>query len=258
MEIDAFTLAAQVVNFLLLLWLLNKFLFKRVAAAMDAREVRVKRSLEEAELISSEARALAAENVTIRKRFEERGEAILEAAREKAEELRSRLMAEAESEAERARENWRADLAAAERGFLEALRARSLAYLGSLAAKALGELADESLEKRIVDVFAKRLAGLEGEGKDDFRRALGAASGGRPPIVRSSFRLDDESRALVAAALAGNFSYKGAIEYLDAPTRAAGIELAAEGYRISWSLEDYLDGFEERLRELFERYSQEK
>ena len=41
MLIDWFTVAAQAVNFLILVWLLKRFLYKPVLAAIDEREKRI-------------------------------------------------------------------------------------------------------------------------------------------------------------------------------------------------------------------------
>ena len=41
MLIDWFTVAAQAVNFLILVWLLKRFLYKPVLAAVDEREKRI-------------------------------------------------------------------------------------------------------------------------------------------------------------------------------------------------------------------------
>ena len=41
MTIDWFTVGAQIVNFIVLVWLLKRFLYKPVLAAIDAREKRI-------------------------------------------------------------------------------------------------------------------------------------------------------------------------------------------------------------------------
>ena len=41
MLIDWFTVVAQVVNFLILVWLLKRFLYKPILDAIDAREKRI-------------------------------------------------------------------------------------------------------------------------------------------------------------------------------------------------------------------------
>src|SRR5580700_2283763 len=55
MLIDWFTVAAQVVNFLILVWLLKRFLYKPVLAAIDEREKRIATQLQDAEKKKAEA-----------------------------------------------------------------------------------------------------------------------------------------------------------------------------------------------------------
>ena len=56
MLIDWFTVAAQAVNFLILVWLLKRFLYKPILGAMDAREQRIASRLRQAETEKAEAR----------------------------------------------------------------------------------------------------------------------------------------------------------------------------------------------------------
>jgi len=49
MHIDWFVFFAQIVNFLLLVWLLKKFLYGRIINAIDTREAKIKATFEEAE-----------------------------------------------------------------------------------------------------------------------------------------------------------------------------------------------------------------
>ena len=48
MLIDWFTVGAQAVNFLILVWLLKRFLYKPVLAAIDAREKKIAATIEDA------------------------------------------------------------------------------------------------------------------------------------------------------------------------------------------------------------------
>ena len=45
MLIDWFTVSAQVVNFLILVWLLKRFLYRPILNAIDAREKRIAKEL---------------------------------------------------------------------------------------------------------------------------------------------------------------------------------------------------------------------
>ena len=61
MHIDWFVFAAQIVNFLILFWLLKKFLYGRILGAIDAREAKIAATFSEAEKAREEARESAAE-----------------------------------------------------------------------------------------------------------------------------------------------------------------------------------------------------
>ncbi len=51
MKIDWFTLIAQVINFLILVWLLRRFLYKPILKAVDEREKKIASQLKDAETI---------------------------------------------------------------------------------------------------------------------------------------------------------------------------------------------------------------
>src|SRR5690625_1258947 len=56
MEVDWFTVIAQILNFLVLVWLLKRFLYKPVLNAIDEREKKIASELEDAALHKAEAR----------------------------------------------------------------------------------------------------------------------------------------------------------------------------------------------------------
>ncbi len=56
MLFDWFTLLAQLVNFLVLVWLLKRYLYKPILNAIDEREKLIARQLEEAEASKANAR----------------------------------------------------------------------------------------------------------------------------------------------------------------------------------------------------------
>ena len=55
MLIDWFTVIAQVVNFLILVWLLKRFLYRPILDAIDAREKRIALALADADAKKVEA-----------------------------------------------------------------------------------------------------------------------------------------------------------------------------------------------------------
>ena len=55
MLIDWFTVISQIINFLILIFLLKRFLYRPILKAIDAREERITNELQAAELQKSEA-----------------------------------------------------------------------------------------------------------------------------------------------------------------------------------------------------------
>ena len=59
MHIDWFVFAAQIFNFLLLMYLLKRFLFGRILKAMDDREAKIVARFAEADTLNERAREAA-------------------------------------------------------------------------------------------------------------------------------------------------------------------------------------------------------
>ena len=89
--VDVFKLGVQVVNFLLILYLLNRFLFRRVLALIDERQARIAKGLEDAESAARDRELARAER-----------EAALGEARREAQAMIARATGEITAEKERA------------------------------------------------------------------------------------------------------------------------------------------------------------
>ncbi len=64
MLIDWFTVVAQAINFLILVWLLKRFLFKPILHAIDEREKGIANQLAQAEAMKAEAKKSATTSST--------------------------------------------------------------------------------------------------------------------------------------------------------------------------------------------------
>ena len=83
MQIDWLTVAAQIVNFLVLVWLLQRFLYKPITNAMRRREERIEERLSEAKSARTEAEEEAEALRRKKAELEDSKEEILDAARER-------------------------------------------------------------------------------------------------------------------------------------------------------------------------------
>jgi F-type H+-transporting ATPase subunit b len=99
--VDVPKLIFQIVNFLLLLYLANRFLFKPVLNLLDERSARIRKGLEDAEAAARDRELAAAEREAALTEARNEAQALLARATKIAEDSRSETLAEAKAEAEK-------------------------------------------------------------------------------------------------------------------------------------------------------------
>ncbi len=248
MLIDWFTVGAQVVNFLILVWLLKRFLYKPILHAIDAREKRIARELADADAKRAEAQKQRDEFQHKNEEFDQQRATLLRKATDEAAAERQRLLDEARQAADawgaKRQETMRNDA----HNLNQAIRRRTQQEVFAIARKTLTDLATTSLEERLGEVFTRRLREMDGKTKEGLARALKAAS--EPAIVRSAFELPAEQRLAIQNALNETFSAEIHVRFATAPELVSGIELTTNGQKVAWSIADYLASLEKGVGEL--------
>ena len=100
MLIDWFTVIAQVVNFLILVWLLKRFLYKPILNAIDAREKKVADELANADAKEAEAQKEKEGFKRKNEEFDQQRATLLNKAKDEAKAERQRLLDEVRKEAD--------------------------------------------------------------------------------------------------------------------------------------------------------------
>jgi len=249
-EIDLFTFAAQVVNFLILVLLLKRFLFDRVAAVMDERAKRTNEALAAAETARKKAEAEASSARALRAEIEADRDRILSEARELAAARLRVAFEEARASGEEERRAWRADLAARKEGFYASLGEGTVAWLGELARKALVDLADEDLESRVVKVFVARFEALDDEAIRNMRSSM--ESDDSKITITSSFAMRDGDQVEIGELARRRLSWTGVIDYQVDSGEGVGLALVAGGFKVAWRVSEYLRDVDARIRAAFE------
>ncbi len=248
MLLDWFTIAAQALNFLILVWLMKRFLYRPILQAIDTREKLIAKELAEAEAKRAEAKKE-------RDDFQQRNEAF--------DRQRADLLSKAEAEVKVQRQQWldaarqAADELTAKRqtalqtdarNLNEAILIRTRQEVFSIARKVLTDLATAKLEERMSEVFTRRLRELPADQKATLGDALKKSA--EPAVVRTAFELATGSRAAIQNALNETFSAEIRVRFETAPDLVGGIELTAGGQLAGWNIAEYLADMEKRLAEL--------
>lgn len=247
MQIDWITVAAQVVNFLILVWLLRHFLYGPVVRAMDKRERHIAERLEEADRKAQEAEADKQAYARERQELDQRREELMTQARRAAEARRKELEKEARAAAEATRAELHAQVERDRERFLRDLRQRIAERFERLARRALGDLADAKLEQQIAEAFCRKVSELDAP--ERARVAEAATQGDGRLTVLSAHDLPADVRRVVTRKLHETFGEELGVSYHRSDDVLCGIELRAGNRSVLWSLDAYVDEFESRLSE---------
>lgn len=238
MLIDWFTVGAQALNFVILVWLMKRFLYKPILDAIDAREQRIAAAL--ADAAAKQAQALQERDEFQRRNdaFQGQRQTLLAQATKEADAERQRLVDEARQAADALAAKRQQAIASDAQRLNQALVRRTQQEVFAIARKALADLASASLDERIAEVFVRRLRALESADKQSLVRALTTGRG--PWLIRSAFELPAEQRKAIQAALDETFATEIALRFETAPQLVGGIELSVNGQKVAWSIADYL------------------
>ncbi|MFX0546364.1 F0F1 ATP synthase subunit delta [Roseovarius sp. S1116L3] len=235
MSIDWITVAAQIANFLVLVWLLKRFLYRPILDGIDAREAEISARMQEAAVAKDEAAQTEADyRGKLHELAAARDEAA-EAAREAAEADRDAMLAAAQERVDREYASWKAQMDGETRKYSARMHRAGAEALLSLTRKALSDLADETLEA----LMAQRLVQQIRPMTDELKRA----AGGAPPTAMVSSR--DPLPAKVAKAMSAELKAifpKADVTFHTNADQSPGLVLRIGGAQLDWTVESYVEG----------------
>ncbi len=255
MLIDWFTILAQVINFLILVWLLKRFLYKPVLSALDEREKHIAAELADADAKEAEAQKEREEFSRKNQELDQQKTALLNKAREEANSERTRLLEAARQAAAELNSQLQESLRNDRRTLNETIRRRTQEEVFAISRKALADLADSSLEERIAGKFVQKIQNLSQEEKEHLISVFDSSSNSSPvpsktALVRSAFELPDAQRKAIEEAIKEVLGKEPQIKFETAPELVSGIELTVNGQKLAWSIADYLTSLEKSIDEL--------
>ena len=245
MQIDWITVSAQIINFLILVWLLKHFLYQPVVRAMEQREQKISNRLHDAEERERQANEKMLHYLNKTDELEHKQNEILSKAKENAQQQKKQLLEEAREEVAKTRAKWQQQVNEEKEEFLSNLRRRMIEVIETLARKTLSDLADTGLEERIIQAFISKLKSLDNE----TRNALADIS--EPFQVTSAFELDSPVRSQITRVIHEQFADGVKVEYTQSPELICGIALSSGGRQLSWNLASYLDELTAQIETTF-------
>ena len=253
MLIDWFTVIAQAINFLILVWLLKRFLYRPILDAIDAREKRIAAKIADAD--TKEAEAQKQRDVYQQKNqdMDQQRSTLLNEAVEAAKAERTQLLDAARQDAEDLRVKLERGLRNEQHSLSDEISRRAREEIFAIARKALSDLAGVDLEKRMTEIFLDRLRDLGAKEMADMKSAFKLSRD--PLLVRTAFALSDQQKEDIKKAVLEILDEKQAIEFIVDADLVSGIEISSDGRKVAWSIADYVDSLASNVDDLLKNTS---
>ncbi|MGV8877760.1 MAG: F0F1 ATP synthase subunit B [Sphingobacteriaceae bacterium] len=245
MQINWFTVIAQVINFLVLVWLMKKYLYKPILEAVDKREKKIAADLAVAQNKMTEAKKEQAEFQKKSEVFDRRKKKMMDQAIAEAEDERQKLLDAAKKEAETIKQKMADASIALQKDLNNQLAKKTQQHVLTIAKKALADLASTTLEKQSVQVFISKIKSLTGKDKAQFINAF--HSDADPVSVKSAFELSATEQKHIQTAISALLGNDNAYAFNTDPKLIGGLELSTKGYKLAWSFSAYIDSLEKSM-----------
>jgi F-type H+-transporting ATPase subunit b len=247
MKINWFTVIAQVINFLVLVWLLKKFLYKPILNAIDEREKKIAAQIKDAD---DKKAAATKEQDDFKKKnedFDKQKKGFMDKTVADANAEKDKLLDAAKNDANTLRSNLEKSAKENQENQNTAIAQKTQKQVFDITRKALTDIASISLEEQSANTFIKRL----NESKDDEKKQFVDAfkSNANAILVRSAFDLPEKQRGEINNAIDSILGTKTQLQFKTTPELISGIELTTNGYKLAWSFSEYLNSLEKNIAE---------
>ena len=240
MDLDWTTFLLEIINFLVLVWLLKHFLYKPVLEIVEQRRAKIESTLAEAKSTQDEADTLRA---TYEGRLASWSQERERAAQSLAQEMdaeRAKRRAELESELTRDREKSAAAAALREADARLRLESSAIEQGAAFATRLLNSVADDTLEARLIELSIAQLEALPPERISTLRASVPENA---DIAVASAYPIDESRRRRIREVLARVLGSAEHLRFDQDGTLRAGIEIQIGAWSLGLNLRDELDGF---------------
>jgi F-type H+-transporting ATPase subunit b len=245
-DFDWSTFTLEIINFLILVWILKRFLYRPVLKVINQRRTDIEKEMADALRVEAEAGELRQRCERELAQWEEEKDAAQARLREELAAERKRLTAELEASIAEERERRRVLDERRQNDFQRTVEEQGIAQGAAFAARLLERVAAPELEVRLYALLLEDLRGLRAEDK----RAVAEAAAA-PELqlrVQSAFALDAGRRAELERALAGATGKALPVEYRENPELLAGFLVNIGPWILHANLRDELKFFSGALR----------
>jgi len=247
LELNWSTFLLEIINFLILVWILKRFFYKPVLNVIARRRRSIEKSLNDANTLHEDAEALRAQYENRLTEWEKERQAAHTSLDKEIETERTRRMEALRTTLGGEREKARV----IEQRTLEANRLRAeetaLAQGAQFSTRLLSLAAGPELEQRLLNLFLKELTALHPERLSTLRAAAGKTAD--RILITSAYPLDDATRLSLEHTLGSVLTVTTPFHYEQNKDLLAGLRVTMGSWVLHANLQDELKSFSELAHE---------
>jgi len=245
-ELDWTTFILEIINFLVLVWILQRFLYRPVMNVVAQRRATISQSLQEAQTTQQQATELKTQYENRLGDWQQEREAARKQLGDEIEAQRQKLMAQLQSELTEQRRKEQVLAARRDENLLREARQQAQVLSEQFAAKLLSRVAGPAVEGRLLEMLLEDLATLPEEQR---KNLVAAQRDNQAPVqVISAFPLNDAQRQGLSAALQKTLETAISCEFREDPAVVAGVSIHIGAHYLQANLKEELRFFGDILR----------
>jgi F-type H+-transporting ATPase subunit b len=240
MLIDWPTVIFQIINFLILIALLKRFLYGPIIRAMDEREKKIAQSLAQAAKAEKEAAAHASLLATEHEEFASKRVIMQQEARREIDTWKNGSIDRLKIDVADQKKNWQKNLENEKEAFLQKLKISISQQVFQVARKAFTDLADEQLEIRLIDTFLEKI--------DQELASIEKQNTAHETVrIISGFPLHQTEKDRLQQGLTSFFPKQEIFHFQEEPELGFGLRLLAGNHKWEWNLNRYMLDIEDEI-----------
>lgn len=239
MSIDWFTFLAQSVNFLILVFLLNRFLYKPVRSVMQKRKELVEGKLQEAQEKEEAGRKTEEKYRKLLSELESEKEKIRSDVKAEVNQWKLQLQTEASGEVEKMKERWEENLETEIQLFREKALSEFSSQVRQAAQRILKDLSGAELQEFTLQQFLHRIENLESTERSQLETSWKKS---QEIQILSAIEFSEAQKEEIRSALQKQFTVgTPTLQFSLNPDLILGLEIRTLDQKVSWSAKEYLD-----------------
>jgi len=240
-ELNWTTFILELINFVVLIWILNRFLYRPVMKVIAQRKAAIQKTLLEAETTRNDAQALQSQYENRLTEWEQEREKAWKQLRDEINAERSRLLDNLRAELDQDREKAVAVEQRRLKDFAQQAEASAIALGGTFVSRLLSRLGGPELEGKIIDMVTQDLSHLPDSQMQMIRGA--SATTGLLMKITSAYPLDTARREVLSHACRMLAGRDVACEFLEDKALIAGVRISFGSWVLRANVQDEMSFF---------------